>query len=237
MTLLKNIAQMSKLIALGYHAVGGEPAHLSTPTDLFREEMRLLSEGGYTFLQFRDLGNLDSSVRRPVLVYFDDGYKNVYTNAYSVLKELGIKATLFVTTDFIEKRDSDLFLTWEDVKAMQDVFEIGSHGVTHRKFSKLSHEELHQELMSSRKIIQEKIGSLPVSISYPHSSYNASVQDIVRKSGFSYTVGNGRGYNYGPEYVFLKKVPMSCRDSIFMFKLKLSFYPFIRFVERIMFRL
>lgn len=43
----------------------------------------------------------DSPPERAVCVTFDDGFRNVLTDAAPVLKRLGIPATLFVTTDFV----------------------------------------------------------------------------------------------------------------------------------------
>jgi len=47
---------------------------------------------------------------RAVAVTFDDGYRNVLTNAAPVLERLGIPATLFVVTDFVYNKQ----MLWPD---------------------------------------------------------------------------------------------------------------------------
>ena len=42
--------------------------------------------------------------RRYLAITFDDGYENVYRHAFPLLKELRIPATVFITTDLVEKR-------------------------------------------------------------------------------------------------------------------------------------
>lgn len=48
--------------------------------------------------------------RRQLALTFDDGYENVYRYAFPLLKEFGMPATVFITTDLVEKR----FPLWVD---------------------------------------------------------------------------------------------------------------------------
>jgi peptidoglycan/xylan/chitin deacetylase (PgdA/CDA1 family) len=46
----------------------------------------------------------------PVVITIDDGYKSSYTLAYPIIKEFGVPATIFLTTDFIDKKQ----MLWHD---------------------------------------------------------------------------------------------------------------------------
>ena len=240
-----------KLVALGYHSIwhpsnhvklhGELYAHISLPTVFFEEHIRYLQEHGYTFLQFRDLVHMLSAGQsmpdNAVLIYFDDGYKDVLLNAYPLLKRCGVSASIFLTTDFIDKKslppwaggykpaDLDIFLSWDEVRQMRDVFEVGSHGVTHRKFTKILPAEVSWELAVSRDIIEKHAEVHLLAVSYPHSAYDEDVQEAVKKAGYTFSVGNGRGYNFGPEYAFLKKIPIAPYDNVKRLSRKLKYFP------------
>lgn len=56
------------------------------------------------------LEGTDGPIDRAVGITFDDGFRNVLTEAGPVLKRLGIPSTLFVTTDFVFKKQ----MLWPD---------------------------------------------------------------------------------------------------------------------------
>lgn len=72
--------------------------------DHFRWQMQYLKKHftPITFLQLKEYldGNADLPPR-PVIVSFDDGFDDNYHNAFPILKETGVPATLFLTTGHI----------------------------------------------------------------------------------------------------------------------------------------
>ena len=84
----------------------------------------------FVFAQFSSYGDAKVSIT------FDDGFASTYTNALPVLTERGIKATVYVTTDFI---GSPGYMTWDQVISLQNDYgwEIGSHTVTHAELEGL----------------------------------------------------------------------------------------------------
>ena len=65
------------------------------------------------------------------MITIDDGYESVYNNAFPILKELDMNATLFVITSHIESgnRFNIRMSSWEQIKEMSDsgYIEIGNH--------------------------------------------------------------------------------------------------------------
>lgn len=73
--------------------------------DLFRDQMRWLKQRCRPIGPDRVLDEARSaaSTRPPVLVTFDDGYRDYFDHAYPVLKELGIPAVVFLATSFMDE--------------------------------------------------------------------------------------------------------------------------------------
>jgi len=109
------------LVILAYHSVDDSGSHLSISRTRLRSHLvRLKKRGcrGLTAAQFLDRleTSADAAVQRlggepertggsgDVLLTFDDGYVNFYTDAVPVLNEMGFPATVFVCTDLVGRR-------------------------------------------------------------------------------------------------------------------------------------
>jgi peptidoglycan/xylan/chitin deacetylase (PgdA/CDA1 family) len=108
-----------------YHGVGDDyPGwiwnHLVIPVNVFEEQMRSLREDGWTTITLDELYahmSTGASVpAKPILLTFDDGYRDNYVNAFPILKKYGHRGVIWMSTDFIDPR-TDLPPTLEDVWA------------------------------------------------------------------------------------------------------------------------
>ena len=96
----------AKYIVLGYHSVGtgGFPLYCRLPKRVFAEQMRYIKRH-YRVVSLRqmmeDLEDLNP-LGQGVVVTFDDGYLGTYTDAFPVLKEYAIPATLYLTAGLVE---------------------------------------------------------------------------------------------------------------------------------------
>ena len=121
-----------------------------------------LVKAGYRSLSLSDyLGCLNGGDRLPrkaVIITFDDGYLDNWVNAFPILKKYRLKATVFVSTDFIDPTETvrknledywegktaldELdwygYLSWNELRTMSKngVFEIGSHTQSHTWYFK-----------------------------------------------------------------------------------------------------
>lgn len=139
-----------------------------------------------------------------VLITFDDGYYDNYQFAYPIMKKLNIPFILFVTTGFIEEKNTTkssnekCFLDWNDLKIMLawTGFSIGIHTLTHPDLSRLSKKEADDEIIKPKQIIKEKLGidsdafAIPYGKSHHYNSDN--LQTIQRY--YSLCFANNRGY-------------------------------------------
>lgn len=122
-------------------------------------------------------------------------------------------------------KDFNVYLNWSDVLILSmNNFEIGSHGVSHKKFTELDKFVLSEELVNSKKIIEEKINEKVLAISYPHGRFNADIKVEVKKAGYDFAVSTQKGINNFSEIKSnpfeLKKIAPEPGESINNFKVR-----------------
>jgi len=85
-------------------------------------------------------------------------------------------------------------LSWEEAALLAEdpLVEIGSHSVSHRMLSRLPAEEVRWELEESRKKIEAELGRPVLFLSYPGNSYNGTVRDLARMTGYKAAFAVGR---------------------------------------------
>mgnify|MGYP001558945237 FL=1 len=77
--------------------------HISIEEDLFEQQILYLKKRGHTFISFKDLATADiRNIYKPTIIYFDDGFKNLLTNAAPILHKYGIPATIFLITGILD---------------------------------------------------------------------------------------------------------------------------------------
>ncbi|MBI2121756.1 MAG: polysaccharide deacetylase family protein [Candidatus Sungbacteria bacterium] len=126
---------------------------------------------------------------RAVVVTFDDGYRDFSENALPILQKYNVPAILFVCGGEIDTKDlgsDSQLLTLEEIeKLSQDsLVTIGSHGLTHRKLTRLPPQMAENEIALSRVLLEKATGKTVDFFAYPKGSFNASVAGLVKKSRY-----------------------------------------------------
>lgn len=109
---------------LAYHAINESHRYLSITPKEFARQMRLLRHLGYeaisiaAYQRFR-AGDTAGLPARPVLITFDGGRLDAYRGADRILERERLRATMFVVTARIERKDPD-HLTWRELHRMAD---------------------------------------------------------------------------------------------------------------------
>jgi len=122
-----------------------------------------------------------------VVITFDDGYEDNYTTAFPMLKERGIKATIFLVTDLI---GTPGYMTEAQIREMADsgLIRFGCHTKSHYDLSTLSEEQVRYQLSESKRIIEELVGYEVVSMAYPTGGFNDLVVRVTSEMfDFAYT--------------------------------------------------
>lgn len=161
---------------------------LTVHPTVFARQMRWLKGHGYHAITQRQL--FDALMcgrplpRKPVLITFDDGYRDNLTKASPVLARLGMPATAYVISGRISNGDAS-FLTWRQLEMLERRgVEIGSHTVSHRELTGLSDSQALAELVRSRRALERRLGHRVPWLAYPIGAYDSRIERLARRAGY-----------------------------------------------------
>ncbi len=119
-----------------------------------------------------------------VVLTFDDGYRDNYTDVFPLLKQYRFPATIFVTTDYIGTPE---YCSAEELCEMHESGLIGiePHTLTHPKLAHLSRADALREIGESRRILEDILGTTPTLFAYPYGNFSNETVDIVCEIGFT----------------------------------------------------
>lgn len=162
--------------------------NLSTSPQNFQKQMDYLKEREYHTLSpnelYQALKDKKTLPQKSVLLTFDDGYRDFYKNAFPVLKELNLKATVFVVTGFVGDK-AGRYLTWNQIKEMDKsgLITFGSHTEHHVDLTRET--KAQQELAKSKEILEKNLGKEVMIFAYPGGKFDTQSVKLVSKSGYN----------------------------------------------------
>jgi peptidoglycan/xylan/chitin deacetylase (PgdA/CDA1 family) len=155
------------------------PAQLAT-------ELTHLAVGGYRSVTARDIAAFlrggPALPKRPVALTFDDGYSDVYANAYQVLLRRRMRATFFIVPGFLDK---PRYLTWKQVENMAaHGMDIEAHSMTHPDLTTVPAAQMQREIRLSRLLLESRLHRQVRVFAYPYGAYNGGILRSVRSAGY-----------------------------------------------------
>lgn len=198
---------------LMYHYLSAPPPDadairldLSVSPELFESHLAYLQEAGYETISFSQLAFALSQEAdlpaKPIIISFDDGYRDNYDNAFPLLRKYGYTATFFIFTQPVQTANVD-YLTWDMIVEMHQAgMEFGSHSFTHPDLRGRDTDFLINEILTSKQAIEAHIGG-PVRIfSYPAGRYDELTIRVVKSASFWGAVTTKWGANQSFEKRF-----------------------------------
>lgn len=158
---------------LMYHAVSdymwGINELFVSPSSM-DEQLAYLVENGYDAIWFEDLAHV-ADYDKPVILTFDDGYDDNYTELLPLLQKYNVKATVFVIGNAVGMSHK---MTEEQIREMaaSGLVSIQSHGYTHDDMDVMGEETLEFELSETKKVITRMTGRIPYVLCYPTGKYS-----------------------------------------------------------------
>lgn len=164
----------------------------------FAGQMSYLKKRGFIFYSasalieyYMEHGRFPS---KGIALTFDDGWKDNYINAFPVLRDLNIKATIFLVPSCIGQLTSKVVAEGESARehlSLADItemsghgIEFGSHSMNHELLHKLSPQEVEYEVEESRRQIENLVQQPCKVFAYPAGFYTETAQEAVRKAGY-----------------------------------------------------
>lgn len=161
----------------------------------FENQLISLNKSGYTFYFVKDIGDIlkGESTNKPVIITFDDGYRDFYTDAFPILKRQNAKATAFINSGLIGQPN---YMTRNQVVDVinSGLVEIGGHGFSHQNLTSINLESAKRVVNDDAINIKESYKIIPVSFAYPYGAYNDDIKKIVSDAGYKYAVTLEKGW-------------------------------------------
>ncbi len=166
----------------------------------FDEQMGYLASHNYTPISVTQFAHSITAANselpeRPVVLTFDDGLADFYTIALPALRRYGFTASLYVVTAFVrgtsrwlerEGQVAQPMLDWDQLAEISESgIECGAHSHNHLPLDMLSEAAAREEIVRSRRILEERLDRQISSFAYPYGYYTSKVRRLVREAGYS----------------------------------------------------
>ena len=209
----------------------------------FKKQIHYLLEQGYTFVSILDYLK-GANKKNLVALTFDDAYESVYKYAFPLMLELDLPASVFVITNYVGQYNTwDVHLgrrfrhmDWAQLKELaQAGWEIGSHGLDHSDFTRLSQAKLVRQMFLSCKLIQDHLGTCSKVISFPFGNVSQNVSTQLQRFNFSTGLVMGTSAADIPSQYSIQRLGIYLTDILPIYKLKLGkYYPVFKSLQRLM---
>lgn len=159
-----------------------------TPADLENQAAYLEANGFHTINPAQLVAALKSGAAlpsKPIILTFDDSYRDFYTAALPILQKHHLTATNYVISDYVTN-SYPAYMTTDMVKAIVAAgMNVAAHTRTHVDLTRQSATEALDQIKGSKTTLEAMIGKPVPDFAYPYGAFNASVAGLVAQAGFS----------------------------------------------------
>jgi len=168
-----------------------------TPPQRFARQMGHLKKRGFTFYTAAELLEYfranSAFPPRGLAITFDDGCADNYINAFPVLRELGIRATMFVVPSCIGETNGKTlpagepprthFTADQMLEMSKFGIEFGSHSMNHHLLNQITLREARYEIESAKSYLEDLLQKPCKTFAYPAGYYTPEVQSVIEDTG------------------------------------------------------
>lgn len=198
-TLIKNI--INRLISffrfpgkiiLMYHSVGNNGEFFTVKPKDFERQMEYLYKKKFNVIRLTDMVNfLEKKIKPPrnsIVLTFDDGYEDNFTEVFKILKKFNFPATIFLSTALLDGKKTNKsgtslnILNEKQIREMYNsgLFDFEPHTHNHRRLTEISIDEAENEISRSKRIIEDMLDKKCVSFAYPYGAFNKEIAEMTK---------------------------------------------------------
>lgn len=219
---------------LMYHFIGSEEQAAESKNFVsrtsFAEQLNFLRRFGYRVLTIEECYEIKTGKRKPrgreILMTFDDGNYSFEKEAFPILEFFDFPASVFLVTESM-RNETHGSMSTETVKKLLATgrIAVGAHSRTHPYLTRVSDEQLAEELTGAKKDLEEMLGVPLQDLSYPNGDVDRRVMEAAKQAGYrmAFTTShkNLKGLEEGIYTLTRVKISRTS-DNLFVFWVKIS---------------
>lgn len=195
----------------------------------FERQIQGLAARGYQTISLSDLCRWQSQQAglpsKPLILTFDDGQEGFLDRLAPILSQYRFRAALFLIAGMLGKEvhleggPPFRVMAPKEVAALAAAgFEIQSHGLYHRDWTRIEEEELREELTEPVRILEDLTRRPVQFLAYPYGRWTVRVRELVESAGFWGACTTDPGTNALHQNRFLLRRNMVlCRKGRWLF--------------------
>ena len=238
--ILDRIWPKKAIPVLLYHSISDDGSRLSVNKKNFEKQLNFLSKNGYQSMGPDELYqclNQGQVPNKKIIITFDDGYQDNYTQALPILKKYNFSAIIFIATKFIGQKASfatdkinqdKKILDFNEIKDLaEEGIIISNHFHSHLPLTGLNKEQITNEYHTAQNILKNfnHRNIYPEIVAYPKNRVNQEIINCLKNLnvllGFS---GSNKAINKSDFRLNLSRIEIYQSDSILKFSAKLTAY-------------
>ena len=196
---------------LAYHSVSDQRIdRYAIHPRQFERQMQSLRTKGMVLVSLSELVHRmqrRESLKKLVVITFDDGYQDFLECAIPILREYQVPAVVFVPVGMLGNKsrwsrvvpDAQLMTEWQVEQVVQEGAAIGSHSMTHPRLPMLPETLAVEEFVASRDWLQARFRLEWLSFAYPFGDFGRRESQMAHQAGYRCAVGFGGLWGNGLE--------------------------------------
>lgn len=160
---------------------------LDITPDVFTAQIKTLKDNHFTFLSMYEVAEIIDGKKplpqKPVVLTFDDGYRDFYTDVFPIITKEKVKVVAYVVPGFFDQ--PNYLLTKQVLKIAKSPYvELGAHTMHHVYLKDVAPLFASREIRDSKYTLENLIHKPVVSFAYPYGAFDNSAIDLTKATHF-----------------------------------------------------